>query len=141
MGDYNVVSTSEKDPLSTPIIENGSTPATTTPASELEPSTIIQNGFSTMVTATPPATIKQDKHKVYKIRWVILCLFVMYSMSNAVQWIQYSIIANIVMKYYNISSYAVDWTSMIYMISYIPLIFPASWLLNKLVSTFYIASA
>lgn len=37
--------------------------------------------------------------RVYKIRWLILGLFVLYSASNALQWIQYSIIANIVQKY------------------------------------------
>lgn len=74
--------------------------------------------------------------KVYKRRWAILAIFVFYSASNAMQWIQYSIIANLVMKYYGVSSFAVDWTSMIYMVLYIPFIFPASYLLDKLVSTF-----
>ncbi|XP_050466312.1 feline leukemia virus subgroup C receptor-related protein 2 isoform X2 [Cataglyphis hispanica] len=69
--------------------------------------------------------------KIYKKRWLMLILFVLYSASNAMQWIQYSIIANIVMRYYNVSSFLVDMTSMIYMITYIPLIFPASYLLDK----------
>jgi len=59
---------------------------------------------------------------------------VVYSASNSMQWIQYSIISNIITKYYDVSDYAVDMTSMIYMITYIPLIFPASYLLNKFVS-------
>lgn len=69
--------------------------------------------------------------KIYKKRWLMLVLFVLYSASNAMQWIQYSIIANIVMRYYNVSSFLIDMTSMIYMITYIPLIFPASYLLDK----------
>ncbi|XP_011170119.1 uncharacterized MFS-type transporter C09D4.1 isoform X2 [Solenopsis invicta] len=69
--------------------------------------------------------------KVYKRRWLILVLFVVYSASNAMQWIQYSIITNITTKYYNVLDYTVDMTSMIYMITYIPLIFPASYLLNN----------
>ncbi|KAK9307252.1 hypothetical protein QLX08_002293 [Tetragonisca angustula] len=69
--------------------------------------------------------------KVYKRRWLILMIFVLYSASNAMQWIQYSIIANIVMAYYNVSSFLVDMTSMIYMITYIPFIFPASYLLDR----------
>ncbi|XP_076666669.1 choline/ethanolamine transporter flvcr2a isoform X2 [Andrena cerasifolii] len=69
--------------------------------------------------------------KVYKKRWLMLVIFVLYSASNAMQWIQYSIIANIVMKYYNVSSFSVDMTSMIYMITYIPFIFPASYLLDR----------
>ncbi|XP_014599674.1 PREDICTED: feline leukemia virus subgroup C receptor-related protein 1 isoform X4 [Polistes canadensis] len=47
------------------------------------------------------------------------------------QWIQYSIIANIVERYYKVTSVLVDLTSMIYMITYIPFIFPASYLLDK----------
>ena len=41
------------------------------------------------------------------------------------------IITSILRKYYDISNMAVYWTSMIYMVLYIPLIFPASWLLDK----------
>ncbi|XP_043582497.1 feline leukemia virus subgroup C receptor-related protein 2-like isoform X1 [Bombus pyrosoma] len=68
---------------------------------------------------------------VYKRRWAILMIFVLYSASNAMQWIQYSIIANIIMVYYDVSSFSVDMTSMIYMITYIPFIFPASYLLDR----------
>ena len=45
------------------------------------------------------------------------------------------IITSILEKYYSISTLAVYWTSMIYMVLYIPLIFPASWLLDKKVKT------
>ncbi|XP_017891804.2 feline leukemia virus subgroup C receptor-related protein 2-like, partial [Ceratina calcarata] len=75
--------------------------------------------------------LQVSETKVYKRRWLILILFVLYSASNAMQWIQYSIISNIVMSYYNVSSLLVDMTSMIYMITYIPFIFPASYLLDR----------
>jgi hypothetical protein len=74
-----------------------------------------------------------NPYKLYKRRWLILLIFVLYSMSNAMQWIQYSIISNIITRFYSVDSYAVSWTSMIYMISYVPLIFPASWFLDKMV--------
>ncbi|KAF2893536.1 hypothetical protein ILUMI_12647 [Ignelater luminosus] len=70
--------------------------------------------------------------KVYKIRWLILSIFVLYSASNAMQWIQYSIIANVIVDYYGVGFTAVDWTSMIYMILYIPFIFPGSYMLDRL---------
>uniref|UniRef100_A0A2S2PT36 Choline/ethanolamine transporter FLVCR1 n=1 Tax=Schizaphis graminum TaxID=13262 RepID=A0A2S2PT36_SCHGA len=70
--------------------------------------------------------------KLYKRRWLMLILFVLCSMINAVQWIQYSIISNVIIKFYNVSSFAVDFTSIIYMVTYIPLIFPASWILEKM---------
>jgi FLVCR family feline leukemia virus subgroup C receptor-related protein len=50
-------------------------------------------------------------------------------------WLQYSIIANIMMRYYSVSSLAINWTSMIYMACYIPFVFPASWLLDRKVCT------
>ncbi|XP_047984886.1 uncharacterized MFS-type transporter C09D4.1 isoform X3 [Leguminivora glycinivorella] len=68
---------------------------------------------------------------VLKYRWVILLLFVMFSASNAMQWTQYTIISDVVSDYYGVPSTLVSWTSIIYMVTYIPLIFPASWLLDK----------
>uniref|UniRef100_A0A182JHX4 Major facilitator superfamily (MFS) profile domain-containing protein n=1 Tax=Anopheles atroparvus TaxID=41427 RepID=A0A182JHX4_ANOAO len=87
------------------------------------------NGSS--ATLDKPA-LPAGEFRMYKRRWLVLAIFVMYSASNSLQWIQYSIIANIVQRYYNITSTWVDWTSMIFMILYIPLIFPASWILDKL---------
>ncbi|XP_074111577.1 choline/ethanolamine transporter flvcr2a isoform X1 [Cotesia typhae] len=69
--------------------------------------------------------------KIYRRRWFMLAIFVIYSASNAMQWIQYSIITDIVMKYYKVDAFLVDMTSMIYMITYIPFIFPASYILDK----------
>ncbi|XP_047984885.1 uncharacterized MFS-type transporter C09D4.1 isoform X2 [Leguminivora glycinivorella] len=74
---------------------------------------------------------KKVEYKVTPNRYLMLGIFVFYSASNAFQWIQYSIIQDAVVKYYEVSSITVYWTSMIYMITYIPLIFPASWLLDK----------
>lgn len=77
--------------------------------------------------------------RVYMRRWFMLALFSICSMSNAFQWIHLNIIANIIMKYYNESlpgdtyqkQLAIDWLSMIYMLAYIPLIFPATWILDR----------
>lgn len=69
--------------------------------------------------------------RVTKKRWVIVFLFSAYSLSNAYQWIQYGIISNIFMKFYNVDAFVIDWLSMIYMLTYIPFIFPVTWLLDK----------
>lgn len=74
---------------------------------------------------------EKGEYRVYTMRWAILAMFVFYSASNAFQWTQLVIITSILRKYYDISNMAVYWTSMIYMVLYIPLIFPASWLLDK----------
>jgi hypothetical protein len=72
--------------------------------------------------------------QVYKFRWVVLLLFLALSMSNAFQWIQFAIINGLVGQFYGISNGVVDMTSMIFMITYIPLIFPAMYFLDKYVS-------
>jgi len=71
------------------------------------------------------------QYTVSSRRWLVLALFVLYSSSNSFQWTQLVIITNILEKYYQVSTLAISWTSMIYMVTYIPLIFPASWLLQK----------
>lgn len=68
---------------------------------------------------------------LYKKRWVIVFLFLSYSMSNAFQWNQFAIISNIITDYYGVDAVAVDWLSVIYMITYIPFIFPTTWLLDN----------
>lgn len=69
--------------------------------------------------------------RLYRRRWVMLILFSAFSMSNSYQWIQYSIISNIIAKFYGVELAAVDWLSLIYMGSYVLLIFPVTWLLEK----------
>nr|CAD7404015.1 unnamed protein product [Timema poppensis] len=69
--------------------------------------------------------------QVFKKRWLMLLLFVICSTCNAAHWVQFSIISNIVTRYYGVSTLAIDWTSMVYMAAYIPLVLPAAWLLDK----------
>ncbi|RXN26167.1 feline leukemia virus subgroup C receptor-related 2-like protein [Labeo rohita] len=76
-------------------------------------------------------TVSSCNTRLYRRRWLIVFLFSSYSLCNAFQWIQYGIINNIFMKFYSVSSFAVDWLSMIYMLTYIPFIFPVTWLLER----------
>jgi len=77
--------------------------------------------------------------KLFKRRWFMIFLFASYSMANAYQWIHLNIIFDKVVLYYNESlpgttymkEVAVDWLSMIYMLAYIPLIVPVTWLLDQ----------
>uniref|UniRef100_I3N910 Choline/ethanolamine transporter FLVCR1 n=1 Tax=Ictidomys tridecemlineatus TaxID=43179 RepID=I3N910_ICTTR len=63
-------------------------------------------------------------------RFVVLLIFSLYSLVNAFQWIQYSIISNVFQGFYSVSLLHIDWLSMVYMLAYVPLIFPATWLLD-----------
>lgn len=69
--------------------------------------------------------------KAYKRRWIILTIFIIYAAVNSYQWIEYSIINNIITRYYNVTPVMVDWTSIIYMALYAPLVIPASYVLDK----------
>ncbi len=77
--------------------------------------------------------------KVYFKRWIVLFIFSFISLLNSFNWIEYNIIQDITIKFYNESlpsgeaekNDAVNWLSMIYMLSYIPFIFPAMFLLDK----------
>ncbi|XP_049625782.1 feline leukemia virus subgroup C receptor-related protein 1 [Suncus etruscus] len=64
------------------------------------------------------------------LRFAVLLLFSLSSLINAFQWIQYSIITNVFEGFYGVETLQVDWLSMVYMLAYVPLIFPATWLLQ-----------
>ncbi|XP_031194604.1 feline leukemia virus subgroup C receptor-related protein 1 [Mastomys coucha] len=74
--------------------------------------------------ACPPRTALSPR------RFVVLLIFSLYSLVNAFQWIQYSSISNVFEAFYGVSPLHINWLSMVYMVAYVPLIFPATWLLD-----------
>ncbi|CAH1173871.1 unnamed protein product [Phaedon cochleariae] len=71
------------------------------------------------------------KTKAYLRRWMILFVFSYYASVNSIQWIEYSSITHIVVKYYNVSTLAVNWTSIVYCAVYPFLVIPASYVIDK----------
>lgn len=69
--------------------------------------------------------------KLYGRRFAVLTVFSLYSLVNAFQWIQYSIITNVFTRFYGVTNDKIDWLSIVYMVAYVPLIFPATWLLDR----------
>ncbi len=77
--------------------------------------------------------------QLYLRRWVILSIFCLITLLSSFNWIQYVIIQDVVIIFYNQSLPtlqadkfdAVNWLSMIYMLAYIPLVFPSMYLLNR----------
>ncbi|XP_069694726.1 choline/ethanolamine transporter FLVCR1-like isoform X2 [Periplaneta americana] len=51
------------------------------------------------------------EHRVFTKRWLILCIYFFFAVMSAFQWYQYSSIANVIERYYNVSNVAVDWTT------------------------------
>lgn len=78
-----------------------------------------------------PQLLHKSGIKLYPSRWLMLWVFSAVSASNASMWIQYGIISNIFMRFYNTDSLAVDWLATIYLFTYIPLILPVLWLLER----------
>jgi hypothetical protein len=68
---------------------------------------------------------------LYKKRWLMLLLFSMLSLTNAVQWITFAPISALVIDYYGISSFSVNMMSLVYMIVYIPFNAPSSWIVDS----------
>lgn len=73
---------------------------------------------------------QERRTRLYRRRFAVLSVFSLYSLVNAFQWIQYSIITNVFTRYYGVTNDRVDWLSIVYMVAYVPLIFPATWLLD-----------
>ncbi|KAM6274238.1 choline/ethanolamine transporter FLVCR2 isoform 1-T1 [Porphyrio hochstetteri] len=81
--------------------------------------------------AAGEAAAAKAEVRLSRRRWAIVLLFSSYSLCNAFQWIQYSSISNVFMRFYDVRAFAIDWLSMCYMLTYIPLLFPVAWLLDK----------
>lgn len=81
--------------------------------------------------AAAAAAMGEQPVRVLKRRWLMLALFSVTSMANAAHWIMYAIIANIATRYYGVSDMAINWTSIVFMAAYVPLVIPASWVIEK----------
>lgn len=119
-----------------------------TPASEEQYDTVADSAVKVPVTEEPESDRElppAERHamlpaepqeaalqtRLYRRRFAVLGVFSLYSLLNAFQWIQYSIITSIFTHFYGVSNVMIDWLSVVYMVAYIPLIFPATWLLDR----------
>ncbi|XP_050080439.1 feline leukemia virus subgroup C receptor-related protein 2-like isoform X1 [Anopheles maculipalpis] len=92
--------------------------------------TITKSASQSTLTIPENYSFTSVQIQVYKRRWFLLVLTVLSIAISYVQWIQYSIVANIMAKYYNISPAWIDWTSMIFMVIYIFAVFPVSYIMD-----------
>lgn len=99
--------------------------------------------------------VEEGKIIKYNTRWLQLCLFCAISMSNAMLWITFSPISTIAVTFYDVepltvncrmiwlfislfilvfsysNSFLIQALSLIYMLMYIPMVFPAGLYLDK----------
>ena len=78
----------------------------------------------------------QDSHgstvKPTGKRYFILVMYGICSMEKSFQWINLSAITNKVALYYGVDNIAVNWTSVLFMITFIPLVLPTGWLIERI---------
>lgn len=64
-------------------------------------------------------------------RFYILFLYGLCSMQKSFQWINLSTITNKVAFYYDVDNISVNWTSVLFMLTFIPLVLPTGWLIDQ----------
>jgi len=65
-------------------------------------------------------------------RYLILLMYGICSMEKSFQWINLSTITNKVSLYYGVDNIAVNWTSVLFMLTFIPLVLPTGWLIERI---------
>ena len=68
---------------------------------------------------------------IFPYRWIVLVLFMFVGILTQIIWITFAPIMNEVASYYNVSSDAILLLAASFMIIYIPVNFPACWLIEK----------
>lgn len=75
----------------------------------------------------------QPTIRAYQRRWLILIIYIAYATLSTLQWVEYSIITDVVMKYYGVSASVVNWTSIVFMLMWPTLVFPTSFIIDRMV--------
>ena len=73
----------------------------------------------------------QTNFKVYRIRWIMLTVYMLMAAVNQLLWITFAPITGDATKYYGVSDLRIGILSMCFMIVYIVVSIPASWAIDK----------
>ncbi|MFZ5822137.1 MAG: MFS transporter [Chloroflexota bacterium] len=74
--------------------------------------------------------MEQNTFKVYGYRWVVLLAFMTIIALNQLLWITFAAITTNAMQFYNVSDLSIGLLSLIFMVVYIFVSFPASWIID-----------
>ena len=69
--------------------------------------------------------------KVYKVRWFILLIYCINIMNNGVMFMGLSAIPNVAAKFYGVNTVYIEWISNIFLLTYVFIALPGSFLNNK----------
>ena len=95
------------------------------PESPTDPSSLASPS-NDQLTAIPPLSSPP-----LRTRWIVLASFSLLTLTSSWMWITWSPIEKHVVKLWNVTDADVDALSMVFMYSYVPLSFPALWLLQR----------
>jgi len=73
----------------------------------------------------------ENKLKVYKYRWFLLFIFMLGNISLQIMWISYATVTIEAATYYSVGEFEILFLSTIFMITYIPVSFIATWFINR----------
>ena len=71
-----------------------------------------------------------EKYKLYGYRWVVLAVFMLINLIIQTLWITYAPITGLAATFYGVSDLQIGFLSMTFMIAFIPLSIPISWVID-----------
>jgi MFS family permease len=74
--------------------------------------------------------MKQDNFKIYGYRWIVLLVFMFVVVVNQLLWITFAPITGDAARFYGVSDLSIGLLSMSFMIVYIVVSIPASWVID-----------
>jgi len=74
--------------------------------------------------------MEQDNFKVYGYRWIVLVAFMLITAVNQLLWITFAAVTSEAVKFYGVSDLSIGILSMSFMIVYIVVSIPASWVID-----------
>ncbi len=74
--------------------------------------------------------MQENNFKVYGYRWIVLITFMAVVIINQLSWITFASITGSAAKYYGVSDLSIGLLSMIFMVVYVILSIPASWVID-----------
>jgi sugar phosphate permease len=76
------------------------------------------------------AGMSEPRYRVYGYRWVVLLAFMLAVIANQALWITFAPITGTAAEYYGVSDLSIGLLSMIFMLAYLVVSIPASWVID-----------
>ena len=70
------------------------------------------------------------QYKLYPYRWAVLAVFMFINLTIQTLWISYAPITGPAAKFYGVTDLNIGFLSMVFMIAFIPLSIPVSWVID-----------